>query len=500
MIKETDAYVIVNHLQFHFGDVLERTKKINIFNAADVCGVCLHVEYYYRYQGIYELSTGPAQYLGWETIDTVFKLINADDYISLLNRSKAINVLDESDEVSKKDSEILFEWNSKPLDTIFNKCVDFLSKNSQPHLLEETMSLLPPLPNKEREILEAAGMADYEWIKRLLDAGANPNITDGDNTPLSIAWYMYSASYAPPETSMACVKLLIESGSDPLLGDNKRMLRESLFPFEEDLFKMLLEYGWDINYYTDESPVFILVRQIPSINKYYGSNFEADKQKYIDRLDYFLQKSPNLNDPTLTDDRLLPLSISEYKEVSEKLLNHGAKLQVEAQDGFYYLTPLMMAVSNGKLDDVKYWVEKGVGINCRLGNRCYFPLRDNKMIPAGFTALDIAKVEDKTEIVNYLESHGAISGEQISWKIKIVRYNGNLMNVKDIESLAKDFSSEIQQVVGDDYKLNNLEWNIKYMLEEDTAIKTNVLESSDKSLIEALGEKLKQLDFDFEVS
>ena len=82
----------------------------------------------------------------------------ATPLLTLLKKTK-----DEDDD--SVELEILLEWNSHSANDIYDKCVSYLSQNLDNTKIEETLALLPALPESNKELLDAGAIADYTWIK-----------------------------------------------------------------------------------------------------------------------------------------------------------------------------------------------------------------------------------------------------------------------------------------------------------------------------------------------
>ena len=61
-----------------------------------------------------------------------------------------------------------------------------------------------------------------------------------------------------PKIDLSIIKYLLELGADPNIPDNKgwRCLKEAVFTFRSDIFKLLLDYGADIEFKVDGSADF----------------------------------------------------------------------------------------------------------------------------------------------------------------------------------------------------------------------------------------------------
>jgi hypothetical protein len=197
-MTNTKANIIANHLQFYFGDYFEKSKQIDKDNPADVCGLSLFTAYIIRRLSTYELKEYIVQTVGWDVLIYAFEEINSISHVHLLTSLKEAIQKNKDDE--SVESKIFFKWNCHNANDIYDKCVSYLSKNITNPKIEKTLALLPPLPKTNKELLAAGAKADYSWIKKLLDAGADPNILDEYNySPLALAWYEYRNEFAPSD-------------------------------------------------------------------------------------------------------------------------------------------------------------------------------------------------------------------------------------------------------------------------------------------------------------
>ena len=103
----------------------------------------------------------------------------------------------------------------------------------------------------DRELYEAANSGDFEGVKELLEAGANPSATiDGDGNPLIGAARSDRADIA---------KLLLDQGADPngaVAGDGSPLINAAARG-RLDQVRMLIERGADVNLAVDgdENPL-----------------------------------------------------------------------------------------------------------------------------------------------------------------------------------------------------------------------------------------------------
>jgi ankyrin repeat protein len=121
---------------------------------------------------------------------------------------------------------------------------------------------------------------NLETIKKLLENGVNINIKDQyGETPLfkiidyinDIKWKDENGNYGEtsdesieivqiivPKIDIRIIKYLLELGADPNIEDNggSRCLKDVVYTFRSDIFKLFLEYGAEINFQADGNEYF----------------------------------------------------------------------------------------------------------------------------------------------------------------------------------------------------------------------------------------------------
>ncbi|GAA3638784.1 hypothetical protein [Flavivirga jejuensis] len=481
-MHNTRANIITNHLQFYFGDYFKKSKQIDKDNPLDLCGLCLFTEYIFRRLGVYELEEYIIKTVGWDILIHAFDEIKSNSHIHLLTSLKESKPKDENDDST--ELEILLEWNSHSANDIYDKCVSYLSHNINNTKIEETLAMLPPLPEANQELLDAGAIADYTWIKKLLDAGADPNILDEYNySPLALAWYEYRRDFAPSAKVKKAVLLLIKSNSNPLLENNQRILEEATFPPEPKIFEALLENEWNINH-TKKPLAYKLIYSL-------GREKNIEKKKAFKKcLDIAIRYKVDLNRPGTHQGRL-PITFTTDDSIIETLLKNGAKPEVEASNNLYYLTPLMKAVYDNNLEKVKYWLTKGCDINKRLAIRF---TQHPVTFPPGITALDFTRIMEFQEIKNYLISQEAIKGEPVSWLIEITTYSGKNTEKNHLIELIENIIETKTYEPYNEKALRYLDSGVEVFLEYGNAI--DLIDLPTLELAKKTQEKLLKLGFE----
>ncbi|MCT4615125.1 MAG: hypothetical protein N4A49_09665 [Marinifilaceae bacterium] len=601
-MNQNQVYKIINHIQFNYGELFNKTKKIDLENPIDACGLCFYVDYIHRFLDHYTLKKNVANYIQWNTIIEAFNKLGLEYHANLIDQSckienedtqaeeeifydwntqsanavfdkavnylseyienhiintldryqynfgeylemeeaidfekpelvsglcsyanlilmydtvadfskklllltdwetlfKAFNSLELSDHESllrqfkdkKEEEKLIKEWRNLPVLEVFNKAVSYLNKNIKIDCIESRLSQLPPLDNSKSELLDAARIADFDWIKKLIDDGADPNITeDGKETALSHVWYEYNSSFNPPQGALAALKLLVKAGANPNIECNARILEDTLNSPDPEIFELLLENGWDINQHSNDPIIYRLIKESNPQERHAE---RGAGERYRQCLEIALRYKPNLNVISKFQ-KLSPLSISYSQQLSDRLIELGSELTHEAKDNFYDLTPLMMACFNENIEDVEYWLKKGIDPNLRLA----FSFTKKLRIPAGLTALDIAEINTNKEIISLLKKHKAINGKKTSRLINLLDYN---KEVKDIDETKKILAQKIDEILppnsyqpGFVPSKRSLENYIGYLIEDHEFI--DLMECYDLELANSLYVELEKMGF-----
>ena len=484
-MANTKANNIVTHLQFYYQNYFEKVKKIDLDNPVDLCGVSLFTDYILRRLGDLELNDYIIEHIGWDAFLKVFDAIEAQSHFKLLSRLKDFKPRDGNDDSIK--NEVIYEWCSYNQHTLYNKCVTYLNKHIDSPKIDEILAHFPPLPTDNDELLAACEVADYEWIKNLLSAGTNPNILSEDNySPLEFVWFNYRKDFNPDSEIKYAILLLIESGANPCFENHRRIFDESItyFPPEFKIAEAFLKKGKDIND-TDESIAYKLIKDIQK-----ASN-ATRKRIYKAFFNVALNYKVDVNKPFY---REMPITIAEDRSIIYSLLKNGAKPEVQADNGLYYMTPLMHAVFSDDLKRVKFWLGKGLDINKRMAFRfTKYPLT----IAPGLTAFDIAKHKKSPEMQKFLQEQGAISGEPTSWLIQIIAYENTEMNKDEMVNLLIKLLKRKEYNFVDEKFMRRLDVRVELFIEENKAIK--YIEHTNLVLIEETQQLLTEIGFKSEL-
>jgi len=249
----------------------------------------------------------------------------------------------------------------------------------------------------------AAGDGRYDIVTLLLEAGADPNVTDEDDyTPLATA-----VSRGYPGT----VSALIKGGADPDISDpdGETTLHTAVARDNADVLQALLSAsenpnkvnsnGWSplhsaINFGRREN-VEVLVRHGVSLNQYWEGKTTLSLASFGGHADIaeFLLQKPKLDPNEINEDGGTPLTDAIYAESVETLivlLNHGADPNEPTRDGS---TPLSVAASSGGTDVVRELLR--VGAN------------PNDSYEGASSPIVEAAMEGHVEIIYLLCAHGA---------------------------------------------------------------------------------------------
>ena len=119
--------------------------------------------------------------------------------------------------------------------------------------------------------------------------------------------------------------------------------------------------------------------------------FESIYDGNLDTAKVWIDKGADVN--ALDDDKETPLinvAASNF-EIAKLLIENGADINAKNWEGF---TALMRAAKYGQIDILKLLLEKGADVNYSIVDR-------------GISALSLAEVKDRTEIINILKEYGA---------------------------------------------------------------------------------------------
>jgi len=477
-MQKKDPFILTDHLQWYYKNLFETEKQIDSENPADICGLCLYVEYVFRFLGTYELEVDVIDTIGWDKLIDAFEKIGGNDYVQLLKQFKQ----------QKDDSEsrtIFMLWKTNDINAVFNYCKEYMSKHIDSPLIEKTFEKLPPI-STESPLLIAARICDLEQIEKHLQDGCSPNIIDESGyTPLGLVMYEFR-DLRPPKSARKCLSALIQGGSAPDCGDNKTLIHDVIYPPEPELLQELLDYGWDINYTGEnkEAPILQLLRYA---NPKEDSFRKGDDVLFSKCLEIALEAGPDCNvvDPYT---KLSPLCLSFSDELTDKLMELGAQIEVEAYDGLFYPSPLVIAVFEGDTEKTNYWINKGADVNLRLAYRF------KKIIPAGSSVLDIAQICQHKEIIELLVNKEAKPGEQLSWLVKLVAFSENVEIDKDFYEKIADFIYTLIKPEEFDFELfAKKDYLIKKLSKiESSKVIINLVDFKDENKAQTIKAKLEE--------
>ncbi len=264
-------------------------------------------------------------------------------------------------------------------------------------------------------------------VKALIDAGAEVNRKDGDDkSPL----FLLIENCEREENSIEIIQYLsahgadlnTKNGPDGLTALHMACLNQADYEVET-----LVDNGAEVNIMTNKnnnpllsnlSPLYLAVKtEDPDIVGFLlsrGADVDAKNEKddwtalhmacakgNIDIIDILLGSGADIHAQTKTDNSALFISVINKKpDVVLHLLSKGAN--IESQNGKHNYTALHKAASMGVLGIVKILVEAGANTHAKT--------------KGDHTPLDLARIENKTKVVTYLESIVAKNTSQEKWK------------------------------------------------------------------------------------
>jgi ankyrin repeat protein len=241
------------------------------------------------------------------------------------------------------------------------------------HLLEKTISEgKEDVQRNPMPLIIAAQKGHHEIVRILLDAGANPNLTDFSNQSA----LMWAAFKNHPDI----VDLLLKFNANPEIkesGSGQTALISSVIRQQEKIVKLLLEHGADPNL-TD--------------NKNQSALMFAAYNNHPDIVDLLLKfnADPEIKESKYGQTALISSVIKQHEDVVKLLLEHGADPNTHAKDG---ANSLLEAVAKNNITIVRELLEASTDVN----------IKNN----FGTTPLIWASSKGFIDIVKLLLEHGA---------------------------------------------------------------------------------------------
>ena len=272
----------------------------------------------------------------------------------------------------------------------------------------ETKTQTANLPKQEEfdaALIEASRVGNYEEVKKLLAAGANVNITDGqETTPL---WMASSNNH------VQIVELLLGAGAkESIERASKRGYRgredpqgttplwEASFRNHPEIVQLLLAAGARDAIYIasmrgDIEAVKFFIDEGVDVNEKDEMNdtalIWAAQRGYTEIVKLLLAAGADISVLEYRGDTPLIYAITEgHIEIVKLLLKAGADVN---QRGFLLVTPLMRAAERGQEKVVKLLLQAGADVN--------------KREDSGKTALQLAQEAGNEKIVKLLKQAGA---------------------------------------------------------------------------------------------
>ena len=288
---------------------------------------------------------------------------------------------------------------------------------------------LPPaaMATDAERLFEAMNTGDAEEVRRVIDAGVDPNAKDDSGVTV-----LYSTSQAAGLNAMDMrfVEVLLEKGADPNLANDVEDWRyPPLFhvvsPQHLDVVKLLLEHDdIDVNakYENDTGPLHwaIAPDRLPMVKLLLQKGADVNARHYLgytvlhkaadwgllEFVELLVAHGADVNAKSDSGDTVLFCTVESatspsrqtiddpmfsYPDVVELLLKKGADVHAENNDGF---SALLVAVERGDVSFVERLLKAG-DVNAKNRN--------------GDTALHIALQFGQREMAHRLLERGAVA-------------------------------------------------------------------------------------------
>ncbi|WP_297249098.1 ankyrin repeat domain-containing protein, partial [uncultured Brachyspira sp.] len=252
-----------------------------------------------------------------------------------------------------KDAQSLKSWEEKHGERSLIMALQYGDKKMVTELLSYGVNVDQTYVDNDSPLKTASAKGDLELVKEFIKRGANVNFRGEGNIDA-----LHSAVMSTNENSLKIMKELLDAGAEvdveygweepvPILLETIGV-DESKCDLEK--FKMLAEYGADINY---DSYGYPLIRYAVNagrldIVKYLVSKGIDPAMKY-ELKEYY----PNVNISLLAS-----TLYNSDTEMAKYLIEQGADVNtpIPSEDGY----PLLLqAIDNGKTELVKLLIEKG---------------------------------------------------------------------------------------------------------------------------------------------
>lgn len=229
-------------------------------------------------------------------------------------------------------------------------------------------------------LILAIGQGDLEITKKLLDAGANPNIADAEGrTPLI-------AAEIRKELNIPLLETMLNSGADihAISDSGFTLFGWAVENNDMDVVKYLIQKGVKIDGTEKERPLL-----------------ESCMKGNYKMVEFLCENGANVN--VSLEDGTTPLMVSlDYPEIITYLINHKAKTeQTNSED----LTALMLAAIKDKSKAIAPLVNGKANVNGKD--------------PKGLSPLMYATMHDNIDTAKELLKYGANPNYQISGDVKL---------------------------------------------------------------------------------
>jgi len=219
-------------------------------------------------------------------------------------------------------------------------------------------------------IFRSARFGHLLCVKRLLDAGVDPNVKDRDRTPLH---------YAAEEGHVEVVKLLLDRGANPNVQDSLGYtpLHLAAERGHVEVVKLLLEHGANVHLKTSagHTPLHLAVRHCPVVHLLLDAGADPNDKDSYGRtplhyaafegvkcsVEALLQHGADYNTKDVNGDTPLHEAFKGNEKVA-LILAGVADVNVKNEKG---QTPLHLAAERGYVRAIELLLSRGADVNAR---------------------------------------------------------------------------------------------------------------------------------------
>lgn len=320
------------------------------------------------------------------------------------------------------------------------------------------------IPQGATPVYFACAFGKLESLQRLLEAGANPNLSLQNGwTPIEIAAYNGHESivetlchYGVQQTlytycalnNISQVQEMVKSPEDANLSGPNGIppLCFSVHNSRMEISQYLLDKGADPNYKTKEgfSPMFaavashdkgmvaFLLDNGADIGIQDGKGFiplhRAAQMGDAAMVDFLLERGANLNATSdIGTTALYDAVLHNSPDTVQVLL----KKKPDLQKGYHQWTPLHVAVQNGNIDIAKALLDNGAILNAIIPDTSQSPV-------------DIAYVYKKTAMIQFLTEYFA--QQQVTSARELFQSGEKSVAIETIDSIVRYYDDQIKEL------------------------------------------------------